>query len=89
MDPWVYRYTHDNTSSTTQWHAQISRKPDISEKKMDEEVHGFASDNVDVLPTRFQADQYAPNGSGSGAHKGLDSYGPRWNTNGGNNNNYS
>lgn len=34
------------------------KKPDISEKKMDEEVHGFASDNVDVLPTRFQADQY-------------------------------
>ena len=32
---------------------------------MEEEVHGFASDAVDVLPaTRRDNDPYAPNGSG-------------------------
>merc|ERR1740117_731815 len=40
------------------------KKKDINEAKMDEEVHGFASDNVDVLPTRFQGDAYAMNGQG-------------------------
>jgi len=43
-------------------------KKDIAEPKMDEEVHGFASDNVDVLPaTRRDNEQYAYNGSGPGA----------------------
>jgi hypothetical protein len=67
MDPWVYEYSKENTSSQTQWHAQKSRK-DIAEPKMDEEVHGFASDNVDVLPaTRRDNEQYAYNGSGPSA----------------------
>merc|ERR1719329_170893 len=43
-------------------------KKDIAEPNMDEEVHGFASDNVDVLPaTRRDNEQYAYNGSGPGA----------------------
>jgi len=82
MDPWVYRFSRDNTSTQTQWHAQKS-KVDINEAKMDEEVHGFASDNVDVLPTVFQTGVYANNGQGASAHKGLEEYGPRPNYYGG------
>lgn len=78
MDPWVYEYSKDNTNSQTQWHdlkhkpaeyatAQKSKK-DIAEPGMEEEVHGFASDNVDVLPaTRRDNEQYAYNGSGPSA----------------------
>jgi len=79
MDPWVHRYTADNTSSQTQWHAQKrSTKLDIGEKKMDEEVHGFASDNVDVLPSLRKDNLPGMNGSGSDAHKGLDEYDSRY-----------
>ena len=51
MDPWVYEYSKDNTSSTLQWHAQKDSK-DIAEPNMDEEVHGLASNSgaVDLLP---------------------------------------
>jgi len=47
----------NGVNSPWQWidgasHAQRSHKKiDINEAKMDEEVHGFASDNVDVLPS--------------------------------------
>lgn len=60
-------YEYNGVSSG--WPASLAHKgkgkKDIAEPKMDEEVHGFASDNVDVLPaTRRDDDPYAPNGSG-------------------------
>jgi len=63
MDPWVYEYSKDNTSSQTQWHAQTS-KVDIAEPNMDEEVHGFASDNVETLPWKRTVKPNHANGSG-------------------------
>jgi hypothetical protein len=54
MDPWVYEYSKDNTSSTLQWHGPLAQKDskDIAEANMDEEVHGLATHSgaVDVLP---------------------------------------
>jgi len=45
---------------------------------MDAEVHGFASDNVDVLPSLRKDRLPGMNGSGSDAHKGLDEYDSRY-----------
>mmetsp|Transcript_13459 Transcript_13459/g.22896 ORF Transcript_13459/g.22896 Transcript_13459/m.22896 type:complete len:252 (-) Transcript_13459:43-798(-) len=46
-------------------------KKDIGEKKIDEEVHGFVKDNIDVLPNLRRAgdEGYDYNGSGPLAHK--------------------
>lgn len=64
----------NGVNSKWQWingssHSQVQnrRRPDIGEKKMDEEVHGFASDNVDVLPSLRKDGAPAYNGSGEGA----------------------
>ena len=55
-----------NGASYTQ-RSHSHKKIDINEAKMDEEVHGFASDNVDVLPSLRRDVLPAYNGSGPGA----------------------
>lgn len=43
------------------------KKPDIAEPGMEENVHKFASENVDALPRlRREDDPYPPNGVSSG-----------------------
>jgi len=64
-----YDYNGSGPKAHKNAFAQKNKK-DIGEVKMDEEVHGFAKDNVDVLPnTRREGSPYAYNGSGPLAHK--------------------
>ena len=63
-DPYDYNGTGPQAFPPSFLHRRKGKK-DIAEPKMDEEVHGFASDNVDVLPaTRRDNEAYAYNGSG-------------------------
>jgi len=63
----------NGVNSPWQWvngasfHQTYKKKIDINEAKMDEEVHGFASDNVDVLPSLRKDNLPAMNGSGDSA----------------------
>lgn len=47
-DPWVYEFSHDAMGPYAN-HVKKQTK-DIAEPKMEENVHAFANDNVDVLP---------------------------------------
>ena len=69
-DPWVYDFSVDAMGPYAN-HVKKNKK-DIGEDKIDENVHAFASDEVDVLPnTRKEAKPYDKNGSGAKAHKTL------------------
>jgi len=53
MDPWVHRYTADNTSSQTQWHAQKNASraqlENINEAGMNKAAHALASEAVEGI----------------------------------------
>jgi len=53
-------------------HHKKHRKPDVAERGMDEEVHGFVSDTLPPLNTRVKsALPFVPNGSDPSAFKGA------------------
>ena len=61
---WVEVWHSDGPVAPTHYYAQKSKK-DISEHGIDENVHDFASDAVDVLKWPRVDGQYKPNGTGA------------------------
>jgi len=61
-------WSKNGIDSPWQWNGfhQRNRKPDIAEPGMEENVHKFASDNVDVLPSLRRED-------GAWSKNGIDS----------------
>ena len=53
-------------------HKKKSKKPDVAERGMDEEVHGFVKEAIPPLNTRVRSDEpFVPNGSDPSAHEGA------------------
>jgi hypothetical protein len=50
----------------------MAKKPDVAERGMDEEVHGFVVDSLPPLNTRVRSTMpFVPNGSDPSAHDGV------------------
>ena len=61
-----------NEYSQKHHHKKHHKKPDVAERGMDEEVHGFVTDSLPPLNTRVRSDEpFIPNGSDSQAFKGA------------------
>jgi hypothetical protein len=56
-------------------HNKHHKKPDVAERGMDEEVHGFVVDSLPPLNTRVRSTMpFVPNGSDPSAHDGVNSF---------------
>jgi hypothetical protein len=52
--------------------AFLGKRPDVAERGMDEEVHGFVTDSLPPLNTRVRSTMpFVPNGSDPSAHDGV------------------
>jgi uncharacterized protein involved in copper resistance len=53
-------------------HKKHNKRPDVAERGMDEEVHGFVKEAIPPLNTRVKSeDPFVPNGSDASAHEGA------------------
>lgn len=53
-------------------HKKQHKRPDVAERGMDEEVHGFVKEAIPPLNTRVKSeDAFVPNGSDPSAHEGA------------------
>merc|ERR1712238_421111 len=77
MVPWVVGTTLKRSITESTTRTQKNKRPDVAERGMDEEVHGFVTDSLPPLNTSVRSTApFVPNGSDSSAFEGT-SFGTR------------
>jgi hypothetical protein len=76
MDLWPEWHAFDDNQgwamAQKKHHKKQHKRPDIAERGMDEEVHGFVKEAIPPLNTRVRSsDAFVPNGSDSSAFEGA------------------
>merc|ERR1712238_116541 len=72
MVPWVVGTTLKRSITESTTRTQKNKRPDVAERGMDEEVHGFVTDSLPPLNTSVRSTApFVPNGSDPSSHDGV------------------